>query len=75
VLRGLGLYHGKRGGGGGVEARVKTGPITIVGLTQTRDGQLKRLGAEGWSLPGDILRIATPTRGSASPHSPRIRSM
>lgn len=57
VLRGLGLYHGKRGHGVSVEARVKQGPVTILGLTQTRDGRLKWLGAEGWSLPGDILRI------------------
>ena len=28
VLRGLGLYHGKRGNGVSVEFNVKTGPIT-----------------------------------------------
>lgn len=57
VLRGLEIYHGKRGGGVAVEARVKEGPVTIIGLTQTRDGRLKWLCAEGWSLPGEILRI------------------
>ena len=57
ILRGLGLYHGKRGYGVSVEAQVRNGPITITGLTQTRSGQLKWLVAEGWSLPGDILRI------------------
>ncbi len=57
VLRGLGLYHGKRGYGVSVEARVRNGPVTILGLTQTRDGRLKWLCAEGWSLPGDILHI------------------
>jgi L-arabinose isomerase len=57
VLRGLGLYHGKRGYGVSVEAQVRNGPVTILGLTQTRDGCLKWLCAEGWSLPGDILRI------------------
>lgn len=57
VLRGLGLYHGKRGGGISVEAQVKNGPVTILGLTQTRDGRLKWLCAEGWSLPGERLRI------------------
>src|SRR3972149_5820162 len=56
-LRGLGLFHGKRGGGVSVEAQVKNGPVTILGLTQTRDGLLKWLCAEGWSLPGEILRI------------------
>ncbi len=57
MLRGLGLYHGKAGHGVSVEFKVKTGPITILGCTQTADGQLKFLIAEGESLPGDILRI------------------
>jgi L-arabinose isomerase len=57
ILRGLGLYHGKRGYGVSVEAQVKTGPITILGLTQTAGGNLKWLCAEGWSLPGEILHI------------------
>jgi L-arabinose isomerase len=57
ILRGLGLYHGKRGYGVSVEAQVKNGPVTILGLTQTRDGRLKWLCAEGWSLAGEILHI------------------
>jgi L-arabinose isomerase len=57
ILRGLGLYHGKRGYGVSVEAQVKSGPVTILGLTQTGAGKLKWLVAEGWSLPGEILRI------------------
>lgn len=57
ILRGLGLYHGKAGYGVSVEAQVKTGPITILGLTQTYDGRLKWLCAQGWSLPGEILHI------------------
>jgi len=57
VLRGLGLYHGKRGYGISVEFKVRTGPVTILGLTQTADGRLKLVGAEGESLPGPILRI------------------
>ena len=57
ILRGLGLYHGKRGYGVSVEARVRQGRVTILGLTQTRDGRLKWLCAQGWSLPGEILRI------------------
>src|SRR3712207_6169629 len=57
ILRGLGLYHGKAGFGVSVEFNVKTGPITILGVTQTRDGRLKLLAAEGESLPGPILRI------------------
>ncbi|HEX8985250.1 MAG TPA: L-fucose/L-arabinose isomerase family protein [Bryobacteraceae bacterium] len=57
VLRGLGLFHGKRGFGVSVEFSVKTGPVTILGLTQTADGRFKMLAAEGESLPGPILRI------------------
>jgi len=57
VLRGLSLYHGKRGAGVSVEFKVKTGPVTILSLTQTADGRLKLVAAEGESLPGPILRI------------------
>lgn len=57
TLRGKDIFHGKRGGGVAVEARVKTGPVTILTLTQTGDGRLKLLTAEGDSLPGPVLRI------------------
>jgi L-arabinose isomerase len=57
ILRGLGVYHGKSGHGVSVEFNVKTGPITILGCTQTRGGQLKFIAAEGESIPGPILRI------------------
>jgi L-arabinose isomerase len=57
VLRGLGLYHGKAGAGVSVEFSVKTGPITILGLTQTGDGRFTLLAAEGESIPGPILNI------------------
>ncbi len=56
-LRGLGLYHGKRGHGISVEARVQTGPVTILTLTQTAAGRLKFIVAEGQALPGPILHI------------------
>ena len=56
-LRGLGLFHGKRGYGLSVEFQVKTGPITILGTTQTAEGQLKLLVAEGQSLPGPTMKI------------------
>jgi L-arabinose isomerase len=57
TLRGKDIFHGKRGGGVAVEARVKTGPVTILTVTQTADGQLKLLTAEGESLPGPVLQI------------------
>ncbi len=57
VLRGLGVYHGKAGYGVSVEFGVKTGPVTIFGVTQTREGNLKMLAAEGESLPGPTMKI------------------
>ncbi|MBW4437935.1 MAG: L-fucose/L-arabinose isomerase family protein [Pleurocapsa minor GSE-CHR-MK-17-07R] len=57
VLRGLGLYHGKRGYGLSVEFNVKKGPITILGMTQTAQGRLKMLASQGESISGDTLRI------------------
>jgi len=57
VLRGMGLYHGKQGTGVSVEAKVKTGPITTLGLTQTGDGKLKLIASEAESTDGPIMRI------------------
>ena len=57
ALRGLGVYHGKAGYGVSVEFGVRTGPATIFAVTQTREGNLKMLAAEGESLPGPKLRI------------------
>jgi L-arabinose isomerase len=57
VLRGLGLYHGKRGHGVSVEFNVKAGPVTLLAMTQTADGQLKMITAEGASERGPALRI------------------
>lgn len=57
ILRGLGLYHGKRGYGVSVEATVRHGPVTLLALTQTADGSLKLLGAQGESVPGPTLAI------------------
>jgi len=57
ILRGLGLYHGKAGYGVSVEASVRKGPITILGVTQTQDGRLKLVAAEGESLAGERLKI------------------
>jgi L-arabinose isomerase len=54
VLRGLRLYHGKRGAGVGVEFQIRNGPVTCVGLTQTYDGRFKFVVAEGESVPGAI---------------------
>jgi L-arabinose isomerase len=57
VARALGLYHGKSGAGLSVEMKVRLGPVTILGLTQTADGRLKLIAAEGESMPGPTFRI------------------
>lgn len=68
VLRGLSVYHGKRGYGVGVEFQLKNGPMTIVGLTQTYEGKFKFVVAEGESLPGQIPQTGnTNTRGRFPP--------
>ena len=57
ILRGLGLYHGKRGSGVSVEFNVKHGPVTLLGMTQTGAGRLKLVMAEGEAIPGEILKL------------------
>lgn len=57
ILRGMGLYHGKQGTGVSVEAKVKTGPVTTVNVTQSGDGKLKLIVSEGISTNGPIMRI------------------
>ncbi len=57
TLRSLKLFHGKRGAGLSVEFKVRYGPITIVGCTQTAEGRLKLIVAEGESVPGETFRI------------------
>jgi L-arabinose isomerase len=57
VARALKLYHGKAGAGLSIEMKVRLGPVTILGLTQTADGRLKLLAAEGESIAGPTFRI------------------
>jgi L-arabinose isomerase len=57
VLRALKLYHGKSGAGLSVEFKVRLGPVTILGISQTADGRLKLLAAEGESIAGPTFRI------------------
>jgi L-arabinose isomerase len=71
ILRGMGLYHGKWGTGVSVEAKVRTGPITNLGITQTRDGRLKAISNQGMATDGEILRIGntmTPVKFPKSPN-------
>jgi L-arabinose isomerase len=57
TLRALKLFHGKRGTGLSVEFKVRYGPVTIVGCTQTAEGRLKLIVAEGSSIEGATFRI------------------
>jgi L-arabinose isomerase len=55
VLRGMGVYHGKKGGGISVEAKVLSGDVTALGVTQTIDGRLKLNISEGEAVDAPIL--------------------
>src|SRR5437868_1131260 len=57
VARALKLYHGKSGAGLSIEMKVRLGPVTILCVTQTADGRLKLIAAEGESIPGSTFRI------------------
>ncbi len=57
VLRGMGVYHGKKGSGISVEAHVKSGPVTMLGLTQLGNGRLRFIVSEGEAIPNPILTI------------------
>ena len=57
VARALRLYHGKSGAGLSIEMKVRLGPVTILGVTQTADGDLKLVAAEGESIAGPTFRI------------------
>jgi len=70
ILRGMGLYHGKQGTGVSVEAKVRTGPITNLGTTQTIDGKLKFIITEAQSTDGTIMTIGntqTPVKFKKDP--------
>jgi L-arabinose isomerase len=61
LLRGLGIYHGKRGYGVSVEFDVAHGPVTALGLTQLRDGTLRFVACEGEVVGGPLLQIGNTT--------------
>ncbi len=57
LLRGMGVYHGKKGSGVSVEANVKAGPVTNLGITQTIDGRLRMIISEAEAIKAQILTI------------------
>lgn len=68
VLRSLTKYHGKPGHGASVEFKLKEGPITMLGITQTGNGRFKFVIGEGFSKKGPIPPTGnTNTRGFFEP--------
>lgn len=68
ILRSLKKYHGKPGSGASVEFKIKEGPITMLGITQTYDGKFKFVIGEGISKAGPIPPTGnTNTRGFFEP--------
>jgi L-arabinose isomerase len=61
LLRGLGIYHGKRGWGVSVEFDVKHGPVTTFGIAQQRDGSFRFIASTGTVVPGPVLQIGNTT--------------
>ncbi len=61
LLRGLGVYHGKRGWGASVEFDVTTGPVTLLGVGQTRDGRYTLVTAQGTVADGPHMAIGNTT--------------
>lgn len=61
LLRGLGVYHGKRGWGVSVEFDVRHGPVTLLSLGQEADGRFVLIAAEGTAVPGPLLEIGNTT--------------
>ena len=61
LLRGLGVYHGKRGWGVSVEFDVRHGPVTLLGLGQDRDGSLSFVASTGTVVEGPLLEIGNTT--------------
>lgn len=68
ILRSLIKYHGKPGSGASVEFKLKEGPITMLGITQTANGKFKFVIGEGYSKVGPIPPTGnTNTRGYFPP--------
>ena len=68
VLRSLKKFHGKPGSGASIEFKIKEGPITMLGITQSYDGKFKFILGEGISKHGPIPPTGnTNTRGFFEP--------
>ncbi|MEV7091157.1 L-fucose/L-arabinose isomerase family protein [Streptomyces sp. NPDC093085] len=70
LLRGLGVYHGKRGWGVSVEFDVRHGPVTLIGVGQSRAGRFRLIVAEGQVVDGPHLTIGNTTSRVDFGHDP-----
>ncbi len=70
ILRGMGLYHGKQGSGVSVEAKVRSGPITTLNVTQTGAGKLKLISSQGESTAGPTMQIGNTQTAVKFPEQP-----
>lgn len=61
ILRGLGVFHGKRGNGVSVEFDVSHGPVTVFGVTQRKNGTYQFIASEGNVVDGPRLKIGNTT--------------
>ena len=61
LLRGLGVYHGKRGWGVSVELDVAHGPVTTLGIAQDRGGAFRLVASQGLVVDGPLLQIGNTT--------------
>lgn len=57
IMRGMELYHGKRGSGISVEASVRPGNITTFAAVQAEEGKFKFLASQGVAYPADGMTI------------------
>ena len=57
IMRGMELYHGKRGSGISVEASVRPGDITTFAVAQGENGRFKFLASEGTAYKAECMTI------------------
>lgn len=70
LLRGIGVFHGKRGWGVSVEFDVAHGPVTVFGITHFRDGRLRIVASEGAVVDGPPLEVGNTTSRVDFGHDP-----
>ena len=57
IMRGMTMYHGKRGSGISVEASVRPGDVTTFAVVQAENGKFKFLASEGTAYKAEGMTI------------------